>query len=148
MTGAPVPGTPSIATSPYGRAGSRHAVDRDISVVANAPRRRLHDGLDQPPGVDHVDAHARLAVGGFDHASVDGERTDPGEHVPAGRVQVDDRPVDQHLGEQVVDIDVARRGRADDRDFAGERICAPCTVDLSGIRGSHRGEQELIAHVL
>ena len=50
-----------------------------------------------------------------------------------------------HLQEQVVDVGVGARRRADDGDLAGERVGAAHAVDLARVRRAHRGEQHAIA---
>ena len=56
-------------------------------------------------GVFHEDAHVGRVAARLDQAALDGERADAGKDVAAVLRVGDDRPVDEDLQEQIVDVD-------------------------------------------
>src|SRR5439155_26132497 len=75
----------------------------------------------------------------------DGERADAREHVSAIASVVDDRLRDPDLAEQIVHVGARSGRRADDRDLAGERLCAAQAVDLTGVRAAVDREDRAVA---
>ena len=62
-------------------------------------------------GVDHVDAHGRLAVLGRDQPPLDRGGADTGQDIAAALRIADKGLVDEHLQEQVIDIGIGAAGR-------------------------------------
>jgi hypothetical protein len=56
-----------------------------------------------------VDRHPRFPIAAADQALLDGERANAGQDVAAVLGGGNERLVDEHLGEQVVDIDTGSR---------------------------------------
>ena len=74
----------------------------------------MHDSDRDLAGVLHEDRDGRLAVAGGDQPALDGERAYAREDIAAVLALSDESLIDEHLQEQVVDIDpVARRPRHD-----------------------------------
>ena len=91
-----------------------------------------------------MDAHDGLALLGWDHPVLDGERSDAREHVAAVGRHVHGCLVDDDLREEVVNVAVDARWRADNRHLARERVRAADAVDLTHVGRAHRREQDAV----
>ena len=89
----------------------RHPVDLGVALIGHLSARRLHDGLDQGVDIDEVNSDGGFGIGSPHQALLDDERPDAGQHVAAGRSGIDERPVDHHLGEEIIDIGVIAPAR-------------------------------------
>ena len=129
-TGAAVPGTPAMATSP--RYSTRPS---GVGKVATAM-------------LSELTMRIRTLVSGVlrgHQPAFDGERADPGEDVAAVLPVADRGLVHPELQEQVVDVGVGVLRRADDGDLAGQRGGAAEPVDLAGVGRAHQPQQQVVA---
>jgi hypothetical protein len=121
--------------------GARHAVDPRVALIG----RHAAGGLDRRDGdltgVLHEDRHASLVAGRADQPALDRERADAGKDVAAVLRVGDDGLVDEHLQEQVVDVDPLTLALLHHRDLAGQRIGAAHAVDLARVGRAHHAEQ-------
>ncbi len=98
------------------RRSSRHAVDRDVALVANPAARRLDHGLDDLAGIDVVNPNLGFRPVRRHEPRLDRERPYRRQHVAAVRRGVDEPLLDLHLSEKIVDVGTfPRRGSDDSR---------------------------------
>ena len=90
------------------RGGARDAVDPRVAVIVDHAAGRLDGGDRDLAGIVHEDADPGLAVLRGDQPALDRERADAGEDVAAILGVGDDRLVDEHLEEEIVDVDAPR----------------------------------------
>ena len=110
-----------------------HPIDRGIARVGLQAARRAHRGDCNLAGVLHEDCYAGLVAGGCNKAAFQRKRADARQDIAAILGVGDHGLVDEHLQEQVIDVDAIAHGFAHDRDFAGQRIGR-----------AHHGEEELV----
>ena len=140
-------------------AGGVAEFERDRRVRARARRRSAHrrrKSARRPgvctvatatcAGVLHEDRHraSRRRSPATSPRSIANGPT-PARMLPQFCCVGDDRLVDEHLQEQVVDVDPRRARLADHRDLAGQRVGAAHAVDLARVGRAHHAQQELVA---
>ena len=130
------------------RVSARHPVDPRVAAIVHHSAGRLDRRDRDLAGVLHEDRDARLVAGRLDQPALDRERAHPGKDVAAVLLVGDDRLVDEHLEEQVIDVDPFALRLADHRDFAGQRIGAAHPVDLARVGAAHHAQQERITLVM
>ena len=129
----------------HGRSRAGHAVDPSAAVIADGAAGRLHRGDGDLAGIFHEDGDAGFAVLRRHQAALDREGADAREDVAAILRVADDRLVDEDLKEEIIDIDARPIRFPDDRDLAGERICAAHAIDLARVGRAHHPQQEGVA---
>jgi hypothetical protein len=143
--GARAPGLDEVERDPCAAAG--HARELEVAVHKRLAVARRHVGDDQLLRVGVVDADDRFAFLGAHDALIDRERPDSRRAVAAVAVVLDDGRLHVHLGERVVDVGIAARGRADDTRLRERRDAAAQSVELPaiGIGTAESRQQDAIA---
>ena len=128
-----------------------HAVEFEVAGFlhfAVGDRHVRDDGLADVglPDAHHGDAVVRDAAG-VDQAVADGERTDRRGQVAAVAAPVDERLVDRHLAEQVVDVVIGLDALRQDHGLAGAGRRAAHAVDLLAVRvgAADHAQQQRVA---
>ena len=80
------------------------AGDGGFAFVIDETIRRFNQGINPRAGIDVEDPHRRQARRRRHQPGLDGEWTDPRQHIPTIRFRIDAGLVDGHLREQIVDI--------------------------------------------
>lgn len=125
--------------------GAGHPVDRGVPGVSDLAAGGLHGRHGDLPGVFHVDRDAGYIAVRRHQPALDREGADAREDIAAVLRIADDRLIDEHLQEQVIDRDPRPRGLRNHRDLAGQRIGSAHPVDLDRIGAAHHPQQEGIA---
>ncbi len=115
-----------------------HAVEFEITGFLHFAVGDRHVGNDGLANVGLPHAHHRHAVVrdaiSVDQTVADGERTDRCREIAAVAAPVDERLVDRHLAEQVIDVVIGAGAFRQDHGFAGAGRRATHAVDLLVVR--------------
>jgi len=116
----------------------RHAVEFEVARFLHGAVGHRHVRDDRLADVRLPDAHDRNAVVRhavrIDEAAADCKRPHGRRQIAAIAAPVDERLVDRHLSEEIVDIMIRPAALRDDHRLAGARRRAAHAVDLLAIR--------------
>ena len=132
----------------HGRAGSRYARDRGVSLDRRAAVLHREPGADELAGVGVVDDDDPFRAGCLDEALVHREGSDGRGHVAAVAAPVDLGAVHRDLAEGVVHVRVGARRRPDDAHLGKRRDAPSHAVELPavGVGASKGGDEESLPH--
>ena len=124
---------------------SRHTVNRKITFCHSASvlYRNLLDDLLLCVGIENMNLRHRLYS--FNKSLVDRIRTDGRRDISAVHRLSDDRCIDIHLAEIIVDINSRAITLFDHRNLARRCVCTTHTVDLTPVRTSERAQDHFVA---